>query len=190
MKGNKEDLPTIVMIHGYMSGGIQFCKMLPKLRDHYHVRTIDLLGMGASGRPQGIRFTSFDDCIDFFLQTIKQYTDITGIAKDGKKFYLLGHSMGGLIAGHYALQHQDQLEGVILMSAVGVQERPPEMDPERFVADRQSAASRYGARWMQNSWPTFTFTPADFYRMTGYHFAKYMVSRGIMRRIRDSCFVS
>lgn len=76
------------------------------------------------------------------------------------------------------------------MSAVGVQERPPEMEPQRFVEDRQSAASRYGARWMLNSWSTFTFTPADFYRMTGYHFAKYMVKSGIMRRIRNNCFES
>ena len=105
VKGNKEGLPTLVMIHGYMSGGIQFCKMLPKLRDHFEVRTIDLLGMGASGRPQGIKFKSFEDCIGFFIDSINKYVKVSGIAKEGNKFYLLGHSMGGLISGHYALAH-------------------------------------------------------------------------------------
>ena len=50
VKGEREGLPILVMVHGYLSGGLQFCKMIPHLRKHFEIITIDLLGMGASSR--------------------------------------------------------------------------------------------------------------------------------------------
>jgi len=51
IKGEHEGLPKLVMIHGYMAGGGQFSKMIGYLRPYFEVLTIDLLGMGRSGRP-------------------------------------------------------------------------------------------------------------------------------------------
>jgi pimeloyl-ACP methyl ester carboxylesterase len=39
------------MIHGYGGGGAVFSKMIAHMSNYYEVITIDLLGMGASGRP-------------------------------------------------------------------------------------------------------------------------------------------
>ena len=50
VKGVSADLPILVLIHGYMSGGMQFCRMMPDLRKNYNVITMDMLGMGASSR--------------------------------------------------------------------------------------------------------------------------------------------
>ena len=60
VRGSKEGLPVLVMIHGYLAGGFQFGKMLRHLRDYFEIFMIDLPGMGCSGRPQGIHFTSFE----------------------------------------------------------------------------------------------------------------------------------
>lgn len=126
VKGEREGLPVIVMIHGYMSGGMQFCKMMKSLRKNYEVVTCDLLGMGASSRsyfPEE-ELKSFDGTMNFFINSIHKWTKATNIGQNGAKFHLLGHSMGGTIAGHYALAHPEQCETLILMSAVGVGEMP------------------------------------------------------------------
>ena len=107
--------------------------MMGYLRPYYEVISIDLPGMGASGRPAGVTFRDFEDTISYFEERIKKWAQITGIGQNGQKFYLLGHSMGGLLAGHYALRNPNQIEGLVLMSAVGVSPKPAHLDGEAFV---------------------------------------------------------
>ena len=124
VKGSREGLPILVMIHGYLAGGLQFCKMMKYLRPYFEVVTIDLLGMGASGRPQGLQFSGFEQSCEFFTSSIHKWTELAGIGQNGEKFYLLGHSLGGLISGHYALKYPNQIEKLFMMSAVGITEKP------------------------------------------------------------------
>ena len=77
IKGAQEGLPKLVMIHGYMAGGGQFSKMIGYLRPYFEVLTIDLLGMGRSGRPLDVSFDSFDAAISFFLDSIHKWTEVT-----------------------------------------------------------------------------------------------------------------
>jgi len=93
-----------------------------------------------------------------------------------------------MIAGHYTLQYPEQVEKLFMMSAVGVQEKPDYLDHDKMVEDRRSAASRYGATWVRDSWTTHTTAPADLYRMLGYGAAKKLVINGIMRRMRSDIF--
>lgn len=44
--GDKERLPTIVLIHGYGGSALTYYPMFKYLKDKYHVIAIDLLGMG------------------------------------------------------------------------------------------------------------------------------------------------
>lgn len=124
IRGVQEGLPTLVMIHGYMSGGAQFFKMVNHLRPFFEIVMIDLLGMGRSGRPTGLKLDSFDSSLAYFLDSINKWTQVSGLGQNGDKFYLLGHSMGGLISGHYAVKYPHQIEKLILMSSVGISERP------------------------------------------------------------------
>ena len=79
VRGTNEDLPTLVMVHGYMAGGMQFCKMMTYLRDYFHVITIDLLGMGSSGRPQDFQFNDFDDTVSYFIDAIYRWSQVSGV---------------------------------------------------------------------------------------------------------------
>ena len=39
---------------------------------------------------------------------------------DKQPYFLLGHSFGGFIAGHYAVKYPFNIKGLILMSPLGV----------------------------------------------------------------------
>jgi pimeloyl-ACP methyl ester carboxylesterase len=90
------------MIHGFGSGGGQFFKMFKKLASFFHVITVDLLGLGASGRPV-CEVSNFDETLDFFIDSLHAYMDKT--KHNQEPYYLLGHSFGGYISGRYALKH-------------------------------------------------------------------------------------
>ena len=94
--------------------------MLSHLREYFHCFTIDLLGQGASGRPDYDCWT-FETALDFHLDSINAFIDRKLV---GQKFYLLGHSLGACISCHYALKHSKDIIKLILMSPVGVAEMP------------------------------------------------------------------
>ena len=43
--------PNILLIHGYLSCGATYYKILKKLSHNYNIYAIDLPGMGLSSRP-------------------------------------------------------------------------------------------------------------------------------------------
>ncbi len=78
---------------------------------------LDLRGHGQSGGKKG-----HVDAFDEYLEDVRY---VLNLALDGKpaetKCFLLGHSMGGLVAILFALEHQDQLDGLVISSpALGV----------------------------------------------------------------------
>ena len=81
VKGKREGLQKVVMIHGYGGGGGVFTKMTEHMQQYYEVITMDLLGMGASGRPDFTCIT-YEECVDFFMTSIKRWVELTGIAKE------------------------------------------------------------------------------------------------------------
>ena len=76
VKGVREGLPKLVCIHGYLSGSIQFSKMMRYLRQYFEVHAICLLGMGSSGRPVDNDFQGFDDTMGYFIDSIQRYVKI------------------------------------------------------------------------------------------------------------------
>jgi alpha-beta hydrolase superfamily lysophospholipase len=77
----------------------------------FAVYALDLRGRGLS---DGERFY-----IDKFSDYIDDLSTLIGLAKSrepGLPVYLLGHSAGGVVSSSYALDHQDQLAGLICES--------------------------------------------------------------------------
>lgn len=54
--------------------------------------------------------------IDRFVDEVEQVRQ--ALALDASNFFLLGHSWGGILAIEYALQHQQQLKGLIISNMV------------------------------------------------------------------------
>jgi acylglycerol lipase len=99
----------------------------------YAVYAIDHRGHGRSAGPR-----AYVDRID---NAVTDLHTLDGIARDrhaGAAVFLLGHSMGGLIALSYALRHQDELAGLVLSAPLAVLEANP---ATRFASRVLSAAA-------------------------------------------------
>ncbi|MBN1439758.1 MAG: lysophospholipase [Anaerolineales bacterium] len=79
----------------------------------YVVYGMDQIGHGKSeGRREYVqRFEDFSDCFTEYLGMIKQW-------QPGKPIFLLSHSIGGLIAAYYLLDHQAEFQGAVFSAPV------------------------------------------------------------------------
>ncbi|ANW01177.1 alpha/beta fold hydrolase [Bradyrhizobium icense] len=103
-----KDAPAYVFVNGLT----QYAELWTPYREAlisrgFRVATFDLLGQGASDKPE--LFISQDDQVDALRLLI-------GELGSGPVF-LSGISFGGLIALRYAIEHGDRLAGLIPMSA-------------------------------------------------------------------------
>jgi cardiolipin-specific phospholipase len=109
----------LVLIHGYLGSGVIFFRILKQLTDHFFVITLDLLGMGRSSRPEW-KAETLEEAEDFFVNSIEEFR--RGMSLES--FLLAGHSFGGYISGCYALKHPQHVAKLLLLSPVGIPEKP------------------------------------------------------------------
>jgi alpha-beta hydrolase superfamily lysophospholipase len=112
------DSPTgvIVLVHGLADHSARFEQIGQFLsKHHWTVYACDLRGHGLSsdghqaGRVHVDHFSDYANDVNAMLSLAKQrHTDLPVI--------LLGHSMGGLISLTYALNHPEELDGLLLSS--------------------------------------------------------------------------
>lgn len=96
----------VVLVTGYGADLFQWALQAPELAQSYSVYMIDNRGVGLTDKPDGpytIKMMA-DDVAGFF--------DAAGI----DKAHLVGHSMGGMIAQQFALDHPDRLRSLTLAS--------------------------------------------------------------------------
>jgi acylglycerol lipase len=79
----------------------------------YVVYGMDHIGHGKSGGRREFveRFEDFSDTFAEYMRMIQQW-------QPGKPIFLLSHSIGGLIAAYYLLDHQAQFQGAIFSAPV------------------------------------------------------------------------
>lgn len=120
--------PTILLLHGFTGSRENWLKVAGRLTPNFRVVIPDLPGWGASQRidntdygapAQAKRLAAFIDALQL------------------DHIVLVGHSMGGLIAGLYATQHPDKIAaiGFIDSDGVGYQRDAGTTDPFAY-ADR------------------------------------------------------
>jgi pimeloyl-ACP methyl ester carboxylesterase len=105
---------SVVLVHGLGEEAAQsWGQVVPELARDYHVVVFDLPGFGRSTRANELynpkRYVAF---VDFVVSQLV----------DGR-FALVGHSMGGAIALHYAAVQPDRVERLVLVDAAGVLHR-------------------------------------------------------------------
>jgi acylglycerol lipase len=81
--------------------------------DGYVVYGMDQIGHGKSGgrREYIERFEDFGDTFAEYMKMIQQW-------QPGKPIFLLSHSIGGLIAAYYLLDHQAEFQGAVFSAPV------------------------------------------------------------------------
>lgn len=103
---------TVLLLHGYGDHSGRYANVATALAGRgYAVWVCDLRGYGHSAgkRAQVSHFQDYVDDLSAFVQFVRRQD-----APD--PFYLLGNSMGSLVALRYAVDHQAELAGLILTS--------------------------------------------------------------------------
>lgn len=109
LKKGGEDSFYIFFLHGFTGSSTDWNEIIENLPSGFNYTAIDLLGHGKSDSPEEVEHYTSEKIIYQLHHIIKNITR--------KKVILVGYSMGGRTALNYAIQHQDNLNGLILESA-------------------------------------------------------------------------
>lgn len=109
--------PVIVLVHGFTGAKENWLPLMGALAANYRVIAPDLPGWGDSERlAQGDYGAAAQ--VERLAMFLRVLPTITGI--EGPPALLVGHSMGGQIAGLLAARHPELVDRLVLMSASGV----------------------------------------------------------------------
>jgi lysophospholipase len=112
-----DDAPAravIVLVHGLGEHSGRYDHVAARLvGEGYSVHTADHRGHGRSDGPR-----AFIEDMDNVVADIDTLVDRATADHPVVPVFMLGHSMGGLIALRYALAHQERLAGLILSAAL------------------------------------------------------------------------
>lgn len=106
--GEAGGLPDLLMEHGGGGSTSDWSLIQPLLAAHTRVFTYDRAGSGTSPRDDMGRGAVAN------TQRLSKLVEKIGIRKP---FVLVGYSLGGLYARHYAASYPDQIAGVVLLDA-------------------------------------------------------------------------
>ena len=137
-----------MLLHGFASNKEVWLKVAKLLTPHFHLIIPDLPGWGESSR---MTEASYD--IDAQATRLDGFVQTLGL----QQFVLVGHSMGGAIAGVYAAEHPEHVAELALVDAFGLKADDNafsrEIDaPARTRSSSTTApASRAPAPWRSTS---------------------------------------
>ena len=105
---------VVVLLHGKNFNGAYWRTTIQALtRDGYRVVAPDQIGFGKSSKPAGYQFTFQQLAIN-----TKALLDQLGV----NKIYLLGHSMGGMIATRFTLMYPGSVDKLVLEDPLGLED--------------------------------------------------------------------
>ncbi len=100
----------LLVVHGFAEHSGRYMNVVnyfvPK---GYAVYGLDHRG---HGRSEGLR--GYVERFSYYLDDLKTFFDIVRGEHGNAKVFIVGHSMGGAIATAYAIEHQDEFDGLIL----------------------------------------------------------------------------
>jgi 2-succinyl-6-hydroxy-2,4-cyclohexadiene-1-carboxylate synthase len=128
----QENLPGLVLLHGFMGSGKGFEHLIEPLKDFCNPISIDLLGHGETeGAELHYRFSAKE-----------QVADITKLIREQLKIplFLYGYSMGARLGLQLALHRPDLFKGLILESSTFGIEGETERQARQALDARRSDA--------------------------------------------------
>jgi haloalkane dehalogenase len=96
--------PAIVFLHGNPASSFVWRNVLPPVAERARVLAPDLIGMGASGKPDiGYRFADHARYLDAWLDALAL-----------REVVFVGYDWGGSLAMDYAARHPDRVRGLVV----------------------------------------------------------------------------
>ena len=106
--GPKEG-PLVLLLHGFPQSSAEWKAQLEALgMEGYHAVAPDQRGYSPGARPDGVDAYRIENLV----------TDVLGMAEalGAKKFHLVGHDWGAIVAWHVAAHHPDRLLSLTIVS--------------------------------------------------------------------------
>jgi pimeloyl-ACP methyl ester carboxylesterase len=120
--GDETD-PKLVLLHGWMDVSASFQFLVDALQDDWYVIAPDWRGFGLSEwAPNGYWFPDYIADLEVLLQQLSPDAAVN----------LVGHSMGGNVAGLYAGIRPDRVSNLALLEGFGLPRTAPTAAPKRF----------------------------------------------------------
>ncbi|GAA4786329.1 alpha/beta hydrolase [Olivibacter ginsenosidimutans] len=114
VKPEKPNGKTVVLLHGKNFNGAYWKTTIQALTgEGYRVVAPDQIGFGKSSKPTNYQFT---------FQQLAQNTKAILDELKLDKIYLLGHSMGGMVATRFTLMYPEMVEKLILENPIGLED--------------------------------------------------------------------
>ncbi len=169
-QGGTQGVP-VVLIHGFGASRGHWRKNLPVLAADYRVYAVDLLGFGGSAKPQpgprepGVRvsydFGTWGEQVLAFCQEVI-----------GEPAYLVGNSIGAIVALQAAVSGSAWVRGVVLLN--------PSL--------RQLHESKRARLPWYRRWSTALFQQVLGFRPVGGLFFARLARPQVVRRILNTCY--
>lgn len=114
IKPEKANGKTIVLLHGKNFNGAYWKTTIQALtKEGFRVIVPDQIGFGKSSKPTEYQFS---------FQQLAQNTKAILDELKLDKIYLLGHSMGGMLATRFSLMYPETVEKLILENPIGLED--------------------------------------------------------------------
>nr|AUN35554.1 putative hydrolase [uncultured bacterium] len=107
--GGVEGLP-VLFLHAFGGDSGQWAHQLSHVRHQRRAIAIDLRGHGKSAAPKELDYR-----VDDFVKDLEAVVEKLKLPR----FVLVGHSLGGAVAIHYAGKHPDKVAGLVVVGAPG-----------------------------------------------------------------------
>lgn len=102
---------TLILMHG-IGGHIEaYSKNVVPLGEHYHVVAFDFVGHGLSAKKEDIEYG-----IDTYVEQLRELMDAMGI----EKAHISGESLGGMVAGSFAIKYPKRILRAVLNTTGGI----------------------------------------------------------------------
>jgi pimeloyl-ACP methyl ester carboxylesterase len=132
----------LVLIHGYGALIEHWRRLLPLLRDHTPC-VLDLYNFGYSSHMDDP--PSIEGWVEQVAQLIEHVYD--------EPVVVIGHSLGGMVAGRVALDHPQLVRGVVFVNSMGLpMQQPSPVEHAIFRAIRAPVVGDMLAAVIANTW--------------------------------------
>ena len=105
----KKAKATLVLLHGVGGSAADWEEAAKLLEKHYDVHPLDLLGCGAAPKPA----SGYD------LVSLARYVENEMEERELPRAYVVGHSLGGRVAGELASREPSRVRKLVLVNPVG-----------------------------------------------------------------------
>jgi pimeloyl-ACP methyl ester carboxylesterase len=114
----------ILLIHGTGAHKKWWDPIAPLINEKFSIIAPDLPGMGESEHRTEYNFEGFGEVL---IEILKQENALN----NNKKIFLIGHSLGGHIAGYIATEMPDHVDGLVMIDSPI---RPPTYDYNKHIS--------------------------------------------------------